>query len=145
MMNVNYFEKRIAFGMKIREIMRPVRTIEKGDTVKQAAKIMAENRIGSLVVISGKKIIGIMTERDILIKITAQGKSSDRVSVGEIMTSRVLTIWPDASLDDAVYLMIEHKIKKLPVVDETGELVGIVTATDVIANSSEVGEYFLLG
>jgi CBS domain-containing protein len=131
--------------MKIREIMRPVRTIEKEDTVKKAAKIMAENRIGSLVVISGKKIIGIMTERDLLIKITAQGKSSDRVSIGEIMTSRVLTIWPDASLDDAVYLMIEHKIKKLPVVDETGELVGIVTATDVIANSSEVGEYFLLG
>jgi len=130
--------------MKIREIMRPVRTIEKEESVKKAAKIMAGNRIGSLVVVLGKKIVGIVTERDILTKITAEGKPSDRMAVGDIMTSKVLTIGPDSYLDDAVYLMIEHKIKKLPVV-ECGELVGIITATDIVANSSEVGEYFLLG
>jgi CBS domain-containing protein len=130
--------------MKIKDIMRPVRTIEKEDTVRKAAKAMSDNRIGSLVVVSGKKIIGIVTERDILMKVTAEGKSSDKVRVEEIMTKKVLTISPDAYLDDAVYMMIENKIKKLPVVD-AGELIGIVTATDIVSNSSEVGEYFLFG
>jgi len=130
--------------MKIREIMRPVRTASKDETVKRAAQIMAENRIGSLIVVSGKKVIGIITERDILVKVTALGRQSDKVNVEDVMTSKVLTIGPDSYLDDAVYLMIEHKIKKLPVVD-AGELVGIVTSTDIVTNSSEVGEYFLIG
>jgi CBS domain-containing protein len=130
--------------MKIKEIMRPVRTIEKNSTVKEAAKIMAKNRIGSLVVVEGKKIAGIMTERDILTKVTAEGKSSERVYVKDIMTTKVLTITPDKFLDDAVHIMILNNIKKLPVV-EGNELVGIITSTDIVANSSEVGEYFLIG
>ena len=130
--------------MKIREIMRPVRIISKEDTVRKAAQMMADNRIGSLIVVDGKKIVGIITERDMLTKVTAQGKPSDKVSVDDVMTSKVLTISPDSYLDDAVYIMMDRKIKKLPVVD-AGELVGIVTSTDIVAHSSEVGEYFLLG
>jgi len=130
--------------MKIKEIMRPVRTIEKNSTVREAAKIMAKNRIGSLIVVEGKKIIGIMTERDILTKITAEGKSSERIYVKDIMTAKVLTIAPDKFIDDAVHIMILNNIKKLPVVDGN-ELVGIVTSTDIVANSSEIGEYFLIG
>ena len=124
--------------MKIKEIMRPVRTIEKNSTVREAAKIMAKNRIGSLIVVEGKKIIGIMTERDILTKITAEGKSSERIYVKDIMTAKVLTIAPDKFIDDAVHIMILNNIKKLPVVDGN-ELVGIVTSTDIVANSSEIG------
>ena len=130
--------------MKIKEIMRPVRTIEKNSTVREAAKIMAKNRIGSLIVVEGKKIIGIMTERDILTKITAEGKSSERIYVKDIMTAKVLTVAPDKFIDDAVHIMILNNIKKLPVVDGN-ELVGIVTSTDIVANSSEIGEYFLIG
>ena len=130
--------------MKVREVMRPARTTEKDQTVKKAAQIMTESRIGSLVVVSGKKIIGIITERDILSKVTALGRQSDKVYVDDIMTSKVLTISPNSYLDDAVYIMIQNKIKKLPVV-ESGELVGIITSTDIVANSSEIGEYFLLG
>jgi CBS domain-containing protein len=130
--------------MKIKEIMRPVKTIGREDTVKKAAQIMADHRIGSLIVVEGKKIVGIVTERDMLTKVTAQGKPSERVLVSDIMTSKVLTISPDSHLDDAVFLMMDKKIKKLPVVD-VGELVGIITSTDIIAHSTDVGESFLLG
>jgi CBS domain-containing protein len=96
-----------------------------------------------LVVVEGKKIAGIITERDILTKVTATGKSSERVYVKDIMTTKVLTITSDRFLDDAIHIMILNNIKKLPVV-EGNQLVGIVTSTDIVANSSEVGEYFLI-
>ena len=60
------------------------------------------------------------------------------------MTPKILTVSANSLLDDAVYMMIKNKIKRLPVIDDN-ELVGIVTATDIVANSSEVGEFYLFG
>jgi CBS domain-containing protein len=130
--------------MKIREIMRPARTISQDANVKEAAKLMNKHRIGSLVVVDEKKksVAGIITERDILEKVTAENKLASKVKVDDIMTKKVITIGPDKLIDDAVYLLIHHKIKKLPVV-ENGELKGIVTSTDLITNAEEIGQFYI--
>ena len=130
--------------MKIREIMRPARTVPIGASVKDAARIMNKHSIGSLIIFDEKKksIAGIITERDILEKVTADDKIASKIKVDDIMTKNVISISPEAYIDDAVYLFIQHKIKKLPVV-ENGELVGIVTSTDLITNSSEVGQFYI--
>jgi len=99
-------------------------------TVKEAAGTMSQYHIGSLVILKNKKIVGIITERNILVAV-AQGKDAELTTVEEIMAKDVITIAPDKTVEDAVNLMIEHKIKKLPVVD-TGKLVGIITASDII-------------
>jgi CBS domain-containing protein len=130
--------------MKVKEIMRPVRVISEDATVRDAAKLMHQHRIGSLVVTAdnAKGVAGIITERDILGKVTAENKSPAKVKVNEIMTKKVITVTPDAFIDDAIYLMIEHKIKKLPVV-ENRELIGIITSTDIVNNSLEVGQFYV--
>jgi len=129
--------------MKIKEIARNVKTISPEDTVKEAASVMSRHNIGSLVVVnSKKKVVGIVTERDIIEKVNARDRLASRVRIEDIMTPKVITINADALIDDAVYLMVKHRIKKLPVLDNN-ELVGIVTSTDIVANSSEVGEFYL--
>lgn len=130
--------------MKIKEIMRPARTITQDETVKEAAKEMNEHRIGSLIVLNDSKgLAGIITERDILEKVTAENKLPSSVNVCQIMTKKLITIEPDAKIDDAVYLMMKHKIKKLPVVGEKDDLLGIVTSTDLINNSDDIGQFYM--
>jgi len=120
--------------MIVKEVMnRNVKTVRPEDTVKLAAQIMNENRLGALVVVSGSgEVVGILTERDILVNVVATGKSADNVSVKDVMTPNIITISPDKTLEEAANIMTENKIKKLPVV-ENGSLVGMVTATDLIA------------
>jgi len=120
--------------MLVKEVMsRDVKTIRPVDTIKQAATLMNESRIGSLIVISGTgEIKGIVTERDILTDVVAEGRNSNDVKVEEIMTKDLITISPDKTLEEAADLMTEKKIKKLPVVHQ-GKLVGIVTATDLVS------------
>jgi len=130
--------------MKIHEVMKSVKTMGKDFSARDAAKKMTESRIGSLVIVNGRKPIGIVTERDIMSKVAAANKLPSKVQISEIMTPKLITISPNAPIDDAIYLMIKHKLKKLPVMDE-GELVGIVTATDIVANSDEIGQFYFFG
>jgi CBS domain-containing protein len=117
--------------MLVREIMnKDVVVAEPDITVKEAAEIMSKHHIGSLVILKDKKILGIVTERNVL-NAVAQGKDAELTTVKEIMKKNVVTIAPDRSVEDAVDLMTEHKIKKLPVVD-ADKLVGIITASDII-------------
>jgi len=125
--------------MFVKEVMnKNVKTIRPEDIVKDAAKVMNEYHIGSLVVVSGTgEVVGILTERDILADVVATGKGADEVKVSDIMTPNIITITPDKTLEEAADIMTENKIKKLPVVYE-GRLVGIVTATDLIAYEKDL-------
>jgi len=127
--------------MLVKEVMnRAVKTVRSTDTVKSAAQLMNESEVGSLVVVSGTgEVIGIVTERDILIDVVATGKSADDLKVEDIMTKELVTVSPDNSLEEAADLMTKNKIKKLPVV-VGGKLVGIVTATDLIAYENKLIE-----
>lgn len=127
--------------MLVKEAMRKdVKTIRPNETIKDAAVLMNENRIGSLVVVSGTgAVIGIVTERDVLTDVVAAGKNPEDVKVEDIMTKELITISPEKSLEDAADLMTKNKIKKLPVI-EGGKLVGIVTATDLISYEKKLIE-----
>jgi CBS domain-containing protein len=119
--------------MLVRHIMnRSVVTAKLNTTLKEAAAVMSKLNIGSLIILENEeKISGIITSTDIL-KAIASGKDVETTLVEEIMSKPVIVIEPDKSIEDAVNLMLEHKIKKLPVVEE-GKLVGIITASDIIS------------
>ncbi|MEM4230480.1 MAG: CBS domain-containing protein [Candidatus Pacearchaeota archaeon] len=123
--------------MKVSEIMHEVEVISPKISLREAAVIMSEKEIGSLVVIEEEKIVGIITERDILKNI---GKLGEKVE--KIMSKNVLTIEEDKNIDKAIEIMRENKIKRLPVTRDR-KLVGIVTVTDILANSEEINEEFL--
>jgi len=117
--------------MIVKDIMNKNAVTSKSDaTIKDVSKIMSSHHIGSLVVVENEKIVGIITSGNI-IKAIASGKNPDLTTVEELMTKKVITIEPDKDIKEAVDLMIQHKIKKLPIV-QNGKLVGIVTASDIM-------------
>lgn len=127
--------------MHVEEIMHKVETISADASAKEAAELMARKQIGSLIVVRQGKVVGIVTERDFLEKVVAEKKKA-KLKVKDIMSKDVVTIKPDALLEDAAMLMAEYKIKRLPVVKD-GKLVGIVTASDIIAHAEKIGELSL--
>jgi len=134
--------------MKVRDIMvSDVKTIDKESTIQEAADLMSQNSIGSLIVVEDSRVIGIITERDILNKMVAESKNASKTFVKDIMTREVIMIRPDADIEDAVDVMMEKRIKKLPVV-EGNALVGIITSMDVCTASpkalEKLGEILLL-
>ena len=116
--------------MIVKDVMNRNVIVGKPDvTLKEASKVMSQYHIGSLVVVEKEKIVGIITERNVL-KSVAQGKNPELTTVEDIMSKNVITIEPDKKIDEAVELMMKHKIKKLPVVSNK-KLVGIVTCSDI--------------
>ncbi len=100
--------------------------------LREAAEIMADNHIGCLVIKSGGKVSGIITDRDILVFIADSGhRNIDLYKVKDAMTDYAVTIRPGNPVEKAVQLMTENRIKKIPVVDDE-RLVGIITMSDII-------------
>jgi CBS domain-containing protein len=125
--------------MLIKEIMNKAVAIEQDISLKQAAKIMSDKNIGSLVVVKGKNISGILTEKDILKNISDLDKK-----IHSAMSKNVITINENVDIDEAAMLMSKNKIKRLPVLDhENGKLIGIITSTDLVAHSEEISDEFL--
>ncbi len=129
--------------MKISEIMiKNVRTAKPDDTAKSAVLIMNKFKIGSIVIADGKKPVGIITERDILTRIVAEGKNSEIVTCRQIMSKPLVVIDENDDTADAIELMAKEKIKKL-VVMKDGELAGIITATDILKSGEQIEEAVL--
>ena len=122
--------------MKVKEIMNKSIVAESNIKGKDAVKIMAQHNIGSLVITNKDKIVGIVTERDILKNIN---KLNEKIS--NIMSKNVICIDENESIERAAFIMKEKKIKRLPVT-RNNKLVGIITATDLIANAEELNEPF---
>jgi signal-transduction protein with cAMP-binding, CBS, and nucleotidyltransferase domain len=121
-------------SIKVEDVMRSsVVTIEGEYSARQAAKMMDFKGVSSLVVMSKKKISGIVTEKDLCMRVMAKGRDAEKVKVIEIMSQPVIIVRPDMSLENAVQVMLMQGIKKLPVLGgEFGEdLVGILSLTDV--------------
>jgi len=106
-------------------------TIAPEATVFDAIKLMAEKNIGSLLVMSGSRLVGIFTERDYTRKIALQGKNSKQTQVWEIMPKNVVTVTPDDSVEECMRLMTENRVRHLPVLDGVN-LVGIISIGDLV-------------
>jgi len=125
-------------NVSVKEAMtEKVLTTTATTTVAQAARVMAERGVGSIVIVKGKKPIGILTERDLLMKVVAADTKPSTIRVGKVMSSPVLTVNPDVEITDAARTMVKNKIRRLPVV-EKGKLIGIITASDITAISPEL-------
>ncbi|MBU1136425.1 MAG: CBS domain-containing protein [Nanoarchaeota archaeon] len=120
--------------MKVGNIMNKVVVIEHDMILKKAAAVMSSFNIGCLTFFKNNKIEGIITERDILKNISNPTKK-----VSSVMTKDVITVDINENLESAVSIMASHKIKKL-LITEKEKLVGIVTATDILANSDLLNE-----
>jgi len=118
-------------SLKVEDVMvREVITIDEDATVKEAAEVMNKFEIGCLIAVRKKKAMGIITERDLLKRVVADAKDATKTKVKDVMSSPLVVVEPSMDLEEAVKLMFQMKIKKLPVVDEK-RLVGLVTLTDI--------------
>jgi CBS domain-containing protein len=128
--------------LKVREIMSPnPLTIPADATVTQAAKAMKKHDSSCVFVKSKGKIVGIITERDITRRVVGTGASPKQTKVKSVMTSQIVVTPPDASIEDALKVMTTNKVRRLPVVDEKGDMVGIVGAADVAKALAEKAGY----
>ena len=100
-------------------------------TVYDAIAMMAEKSVGTILVISGGHLVGIISERDYARKVILKGKLSKETLVSEIMSSPVTTVDPDRTADECMRLMTEKRIRHLPVMDQ-GQLVGVVSIGDLV-------------
>jgi CBS domain-containing protein len=101
------------------------------ETVYDAIALMADKRIGALLVVSERKLIGIITERDYARKVILHGRSSKDTQVREIMTSSLITVTPDHTVDECMRIVTEHRIRHLPVLDND-RLVGLISIGDLV-------------
>lgn len=121
---------------------RVVVTVDINDnpSALDVAKLMAKHRIGSIVVIEGnnKKPVGIVTERDIIKKVSAQNKSADQVAVRHIMSSPLITVKSIDSVDTAAETIAKNKIKRLVVLEQDGSMVGILSVSDIAKKLAKI-------
>jgi CBS domain-containing protein len=112
-------------------------TIEPDKTVVDAAKLMGDEDAGLIPIVEGQKLVGTITDRDIATRVVAESKDPQSTKVRDVMTSRLVTVDPDQDLDEALRLMAQHQVRRLPVVEGDGKIVGIVAQADVAKHSSD--------
>jgi CBS domain-containing protein len=128
--------------MKIREIMStPVDPIDPTTTLAIAAQKMRDANVGCLLVGRGDQLFGILTDRDIVVRALAAGRSLGRERVWSVMSSNPLCCFEDDPVDKAARLMAQHGVRRLPVLDRDGRLTGLVSLSDVRGGVSRRKSY----
>jgi CBS domain-containing protein len=122
---------------QIRDVMtsNPT-TCEPQASVVDAAKVMAQEDVGSIPTVEGDRLVGVVTDRDIVIRVVAEGREPQSVTVGDVASRDLVTVSPDDDLDRALELMAENQVRRLPVVDGD-KLVGIVAQRDVALQGAD--------
>ena len=130
-------------GQTIRDVMtsNPC-SIDAEKPVAYAAKMMRDEDVGLAPIVEGDKLIGMLTDRDIAVRVVAEGKDPGQVTVKEVASKQVVTIDPQQDLDEALRIMAKHQVRRLAVVEEDGKLVGVVAQADVAreGNDARTGE-----
>ena len=126
--------------MLIKDAMsKKVVSCASSDTAQEAARIMKAQGVGALPVVSNlasAQIEGIVTDRDLCCSVVAEARLAETTRIADVMTRNLVTCAPENTLEDCERLMQEHKIRRIPVVDDEGRCVGIVTQTDIAAYAS---------
>jgi CBS domain-containing protein len=120
------------FGLKyIIDVMREPKVCKPELKILDAAKLMKKERIGSIIVIDEKNaIIGLITERDLVYRILAEGLDPNKLTVKDVMTTKITTLKPYATIIDAIKTMKEHNIKRIPIT-RNNKIVGIITEREI--------------
>jgi len=131
----------MASDKHIRDVMTPNPvTVSEKDSIREVARIMAREDTGVVPVVDGKKVIGMITDRDIVVRLVAEGKDPSSARVNEAMTKNVRSIQEDSTVGDALQVMSGAQIKRVPVVNSKNEIVGIVSMGDIATESNETGK-----
>lgn len=133
--------------MQVKEIMTPdAKAIWLTESLSDAAQLMWENDCGALPIIKdGRKVIGMITDRDICMAVAMRDTNPSGVSVEEVMTGQVYSVNAEDEIDQALKAMQEHKIRRLPVVNAEGELEGILSMNDVVLAARRKGDSLAYG
>jgi CBS domain-containing protein len=129
-------------GTSIKEVMtRDVRACEPNATVADAAKVMAQEDVGPVPIVEDGRLVGIVTDRDIVVRVVAEGRDPNATTVKEIASTDLVTVSPGDDLDEALKLLAERQVRRLPVVEDN-RLVGIVAQADVarLGKDKQTGE-----
>jgi len=125
-------------AQRVKDVMsHKVETVKPDDTLKHAAVKMEALDVGPLPVCDGEKLCGMLTDRDITVRAVASGKDPNRTTVRETMTSELCYAFEDQSIDEAVKLMHDHQVRRLPVLSHDKHLVGIVSLADLARSTDE--------
>ena len=127
----------------IREVMTAkVCSIDADKSVTYAAKMMRDEDVGLAPIVEGDRLVGTVTDRDIALRVVAEGRNPEATTVREIASTDLVTARPEEDLDEALKLMAQHQVRRLPIVEDGGRLVGVVAQADVAqeAKAKKVGE-----
>jgi len=119
-------------GPKVREVItfRP-HCVTPETPISEAARLMKSDDVGSLPILEGERLAGIVTDRDIVLQAVAEEKDPRGMPVREVASRELVTIGPEEDLSEALRLMASHQVRRIPVVDEDSRLVGIVAQADI--------------
>jgi CBS domain-containing protein len=125
-------------GTKVEDVMteRP-RAATPLTTAEEAAQAMATEDVGALPVVEDGKVVGIVTDRDLVVRVMAQGLEPATTPVGQIASGDPVTVRPGDDLENAVHLMAVHQVRRLAVVDESDVVVGVLAQADVARHAGE--------
>lgn len=127
--------------MKVRDMMtkNPAYSTPDMDLTK-VAKMMADHNVGAIPVVDNKdlkKVVGIITDRDIAVRCVAEGKNPQQMRAGDIMSTPIVTVNVDDSVDEVTKVMEKNMVRRVPVLDEMGNVCGIVAQADIALNTSD--------
>ncbi|MFH1978361.1 MAG: CBS domain-containing protein [Candidatus Aenigmatarchaeota archaeon] len=134
--------------MLVKDVMTPsVKTITPQETVQEAGRLMRDMGLACLIVVDKGKLVGIITEMDLVKGVIAEDKKASLVKIKEVMTKEVIMIDPEATVEEAAEVMTDHKVKKLPVVQDS-KLIGLLTSMDIVASEpkfiEQLSQLFLM-
>ena len=127
--------------MQVRDVMtKDPACVTPGASIREAAQVMQRENVGIVPVVEEKgsrRLLGVVTDRDIAVRVVAEGRGADS-RVSEIMSSsRITTCTPDEDVDNAMRAMATEQLRRIPIVDERGSLVGIVAQADIVRKSHD--------
>jgi CBS domain-containing protein len=126
---------------QIRDVMtKNPECVSEKDSIRDAARIMKSEDTGVVPVVDGKKVVGLITDRDIVVRGIAEGKNLENCKVNELMTKSVRSVRDDATVNDVLNLMGNAEIRRVPVVNASNELVGIVSLGDIATGKTSSGD-----
>ena len=117
--------------------------MEADRTVLDALRLLAEHGIGAVLVTDAGRLAGIFSERDYARRVVLEGKSSSTTLLREVMTSKLIHVTPVNTVDDAMQLMTDKRIRHLPVLDEAGTLVGVVSIGDMVKETIAYQQFLI--